>query len=37
MDTWYATKDILLQIEKYNKIYYCPAILNLSERLKRKP
>ena len=24
MDTWYATKDILLQIEKYHKIYYCP-------------
>lgn len=24
MDTWYATKDIMLQIEKYGKIYYCP-------------
>ncbi len=24
MDTWYATKDLMLQIEKFNKIYYCP-------------
>jgi hypothetical protein len=24
MDTWYATKDIMLQIEEYGKIYYCP-------------
>jgi hypothetical protein len=24
MDTWYATKDIMLQIERYLKIYYCP-------------
>jgi len=24
MDTWYATKDIMLQIEKLGKIYYCP-------------
>lgn len=24
MDTWYATKDLLLLIEKYGKIYYCP-------------
>lgn len=24
MDTWYATKDVLLQIEQYGKIYYCP-------------
>ena len=24
MDTWYATKDLLLQIEGYGKIYYCP-------------
>ncbi len=24
MDTWYATKEIMLQIEKYDKIYYCP-------------
>jgi len=23
MDTWYATKEIMLQIEKLNKIYYC--------------
>ena len=24
MDTWYATKDVMLQIEKMGKIYYCP-------------
>jgi hypothetical protein len=24
MDTWYATKDILLEIEALKKIYYCP-------------
>jgi len=24
MDTWYATKNIMLQIEKLGKIYYCP-------------
>jgi hypothetical protein len=24
MDTWYATKEIMLQIEKLDKIYYCP-------------
>ena len=24
MDTWYATKDIMLRIEKFDKIYYCP-------------
>jgi hypothetical protein len=24
MDTWYATKEILLQIEKIGKIYYYP-------------
>jgi hypothetical protein len=24
MDTWYATKEIMLQIEKFHKIYYCP-------------
>jgi hypothetical protein len=24
MDTWYATKDMMLQIEKIGKIYYCP-------------
>ncbi len=24
MDSWYATKDIMLAIEKYQKIYYCP-------------
>ena len=24
MDTWYATKGIMLRIEKFHKIYYCP-------------
>ncbi len=24
MDSWYATKEIMLAIEKYKKIYYCP-------------
>jgi hypothetical protein len=24
MDTWYATKEIMLQVEKIGKIYYCP-------------
>jgi hypothetical protein len=24
MDSWYATKEIMLSIEKYQKIYYCP-------------
>jgi hypothetical protein len=24
MDSWYATKEIMLSIEKYRKIYYCP-------------
>jgi hypothetical protein len=24
MDTWYATKDLMLFIESLNKIYYCP-------------
>lgn len=24
MDSWYATKEIMLSIEKYKKIYYCP-------------
>ena len=24
MDTWYATKEVMLQIEKLGKIYYCP-------------
>jgi hypothetical protein len=23
MDSWYATKDIMLRIEKLGKIYYC--------------
>jgi len=24
MDTWYATKAVMLQIEQFGKIYYCP-------------
>ena len=24
MDSWYAVKEIMLAIEKYQKIYYCP-------------
>jgi len=24
MDTWYATKEMMLQVEKFGKIYYCP-------------
>jgi hypothetical protein len=28
MDTWYATKEIMLQIEKLDKIYYCPLKAN---------
>ena len=24
MDSWYATKDMMLQIERLDKIYYCP-------------
>ncbi len=24
MDTWYATKDLMLQIESLQKVYYCP-------------
>lgn len=24
MDSWYAAKEIILQIEKFGKIYYCP-------------
>ena len=28
MDTWYATKKIMLQIEKLSKIYYCPLKVN---------
>ena len=24
MDSWYATKENMLQIEKFDKIYYCP-------------
>ena len=28
MDTWYATKKIMLQIEKLSKIDYCPLKVN---------
>lgn len=24
MDTWYATKDVMLLIERWKKVYYCP-------------
>ena len=24
MDTWYATKDLMLFVESLNKVYYCP-------------
>ena len=30
MDTWYATKDLLLFIESLQKIYYCPLRDNRS-------
>jgi SRSO17 transposase len=28
MDTWYATQKILLKIEEYGKVYYCPLKSN---------
>lgn len=28
MDSWYATKDMMLQIEELNKVYYCPLKTN---------
>jgi hypothetical protein len=28
MDTWYASKDLMLTIEGYGKIYYCPLKTN---------
>ena len=28
MDTWYATKDIMLYIDNLQKIYYCPLKSN---------
>ena len=28
MDTWYATKDVMLFIERLGKIYYCPLKAN---------
>ena len=28
MDTWYATKDVMLSIEQLDKIYYCPLKKN---------
>ena len=30
MDTWYATKVMMLQIEKFKKIHYCPLKSNRS-------
>ena len=29
MNTWYATKEMVLQIEKIGKIYYCPLKDNI--------
>lgn len=39
MDTWYATKDIMLLIEKLEKIYYCPLKDNrqVDDSLATKP
>ena len=28
MDSWYATKDVMLQIEDLKKVYYCPLKTN---------
>lgn len=28
MDTWYATKDLMLSIESLKKVYYCPLKVN---------
>lgn len=28
MDTWYATKDLMLFIESLEKVYYCPIKAN---------
>ena len=28
MDSWYATKDVMLHIEELTKIYYCPLKSN---------
>lgn len=28
MDSWYATKDVMLQIEDLEKVYYCPLKTN---------
>lgn len=28
MDSWYATKDVMLHIEKLKKLYYCPLKTN---------
>jgi hypothetical protein len=35
MDTWYATKSILLAIERLGKIYYCPVRENRLVSLQR--
>ncbi len=39
MDTWYATKDILLLIESLHKIYYCPLKSNrlVDDSLGKQP
>ena len=28
LDTWYATKNIMVQIDKMSKIFYCPLKKN---------
>ena len=28
MDSWYATKDVMLHVEKLRKVYYCPLKTN---------
>ena len=30
MDTWYATKDMMMRIDSLNKIFYCPLKSNRS-------
>ncbi len=35
MDTWYATKDLMLFIESLQKIYYCPNTVRLRSSLVR--
>ena len=34
MDSWYATKPLMLHIEALGKTYYCPIGINLSVKLR---